>query len=132
MTTTTADTMQVDSTVALEKKRLRAYKIFLYATIVNNALLAIHTLGFAGGSTFAKVAAPAWAAPTLGFFGVATIVSALLALRWNKWGVIGVGVCGAAAVALALGIKLLLAAGLFAVGTTFWILIARHQWARLR
>ena len=129
--TTATMTAVATPTETLEKKRLRAYKIFLYATIFNNTLLAIHCLAFAGGSTFAKVAAPAWAAPTLGALGVGTVLSAALALKWKRSGVVGVAVCGIAAVFLAVGIKLLLAAGLFALGTVFWMLIARRQWARL-
>lgn len=131
MTTATMSAVALTPAEALERKRLRAYKIFLYATIFNNVLLAVYTLGFEGGSMFAKVAAPGWAAPALGVFAVATVLSALLALRWKRVGVVGVAVCGAAAVVLALGVHLFTAASLFALGTVFWLLIARHQRERL-
>ncbi len=130
MTATTSTIAGVSTTSeALEAKRLRVYRMFLYATMFNNALLAIHSFGFRGGSMLAE--APAWAAPTLGTFGLLTILSAVFALKWKRWGAIGVGACGVAAVALAFGLQLVVAGSLFAIGTLFWGLIARHQWARL-
>lgn len=126
---TTMPAVALDAHEALELKRRKVYKMFLYATLFNNALLALHSFVFAGGSMMET--APAWAAPLLGTFGVLTIVSALFALKWKRWGVIGVGVCGAAAVTLALGLGLYVAAALFGMGTAFWVLIARRQWARL-
>lgn len=131
MTTATMNAVAATPAEALERKRLRAYKGFLYATLFNNVLLAVYTLGFAGGSMFEKVAAPAWAAPTLGGLALATLLSAGLALKWKRWGVIGVAACGGAAALLALGIGLYAAASVFAVATVFWGLIARHQRERL-
>ena len=131
MTTTTMQAHLADHPDKLAQKRLRVFKIFLYATIFNNALLGLYCLGFEGGSTFAAVSAPSWAAPSLGLLGVATVLSALFALQWKRWGAIGIFACGALAVVLALGIKLFVAASFFLVGTVFWVLIARHQWARL-
>lgn len=131
MTTTTLQAHLAADPDKLAQKRLRVFKLFLYATIFNNGLLALYGLAFRGGATFAEVSAPGWAAPTLGLFGVATVLSALFALRFKRWGVVGVFVCGVLAVALSVGVGLWAAASLFALGTVFWALIARHQWARL-
>ena len=131
MTSTTMHATLAPTANALEKKRLRAFRAFLMATIVNNVLLGLYCLGFGGGSTFASVAAPGWAAPTLGLLAVATVLSALSALRFKRWGAAGVLLCGAAAVVLALGVGLYVAASLFGLGTVFWVLIARHQRTRL-
>ena len=131
MTTTTLQAGLGQNLDSLAQKRLRVFKVFLFATIFNNALLGLYCLGFGGGSTFEAVAAPGWAAPTLGLLGVATVVSAAFALQWKRWGVAGVFLCGVGAVVLSLGVQLFVGAGLFALGTVFWALIARHQWARL-
>ena len=131
MTTTTMPAHLADTSDKLAIKRLKVFKLFLYLTIINNALLGVYCLGFEGGSAFAKVAAPSWAAPTLGLLGVATVLSALFALQWKRWGVVGIFACGVLAVAVSVGVKLFVAASFFALGTIFWVLIARHQWSKL-
>ncbi|MBW2526718.1 MAG: hypothetical protein JRI23_21220 [Deltaproteobacteria bacterium] len=131
MTTTTMQAHLADAPDKLAVKRLKVFKLFLYLTILNNALLGLYCLGFQGGSTFAAVAAPSWAAPALGLLGVATVLSAALALQWKRWGAVGIFACGVLAVALSIGVQLFVAASFFAMGTLFWVLIARHQWSKL-
>lgn len=128
--TTMTQTRFADATDAITLKRIRGYKTFLVLTMLNNALLAFTCLARGGGSAFAH--APEWAAPILGILGLVTIASAVLAMRWQRIGVVGVVACGALAVIVSVGAHLSAGAALFFVGTAVFVLVARHQWARMR
>ena len=113
----------------LEGKRIKIYVGFLIATLLNNLFLAWLCLAKDGGPALA--AAPTWLAPALGGLGVATVISAVLALLKRKAGAAGVVVAGTGAVLASLVGGVLLMAVIFFLGTGFWALIARRNWYRL-
>lgn len=110
-------------------KRIRIYKAFLVATLLNNLGLAF--LCFAHGGGPALATAPSWLAPTLGALGVLTVVFAALGLTSRKLGAGGVVVAGSAAVLASLAGGVPAFAAIFFLGTGLWALIARRNWDRL-
>jgi hypothetical protein len=113
----------------LERRRLFIYKAFLLLAILNNGFLAGYCLIARGGGLFAQ--APHWAPLAIGGLAAITVMFAIAALAWKKWGIYGMTVAGVAAAAVAGAVKLIPAAIIFVVGTAFLLLIARHQWSRL-
>ena len=122
----TASTPTVD---ALEVKRIKFYKAFLIATILNNLFLAYLGLGTASDPKWAAV--PGWVPQTLGALGAATVVFAGIALANRKLGAIGVVVAGMGAVGVFLSIGAVTFALPFLFGTAFWAFIAKRNWYRL-
>jgi len=114
---------------ALERRRLFIYKAFLLLAILNNGFLAGYCMLVRGGGLFAHV--PHWAALTIGGLAAVTVMFAIAALAWQKWGIYGMTAAGVAAAGVAAAVKLIPAAIIFAVGTAVLLLIARHQWQRL-
>lgn len=114
---------------ALVAKRVRVYKAFLVATLLNNLGLAV--LCFAGNGGPALATAPTWLAPILGALGVLTVVFAALGLASRKLGAGGVVVAGTAAIVASLVGGVPVFAAIFFLGTGLWALIARRNWYRL-
>jgi hypothetical protein len=122
----TASTPTVD---ALEVKRIKFYKAFLIATMLNNVFLAWLCLAKGGGPALA--AAPEWVPQALGALGAATVVFAGIALALRKIGAIGVVAAGAGAIGVSLVGGAVAFAVVFFLGTGLWALIAKRNWYRL-
>jgi hypothetical protein len=111
-----------------EKRRLVIIKIFLAMAIINNLYIGISCFALGGGRLLHG--APQWAVFGVGAMAAWTVVGAVLALLWKRIGVMAIVAAGSVATAICLVATLWFQAGLFAVGTVFMVLLARHLWHR--
>ena len=111
-----------------EVRRLIILKIFSIIAIVNNGFIAFTCFMQNGGSLFQH--APAWTVTAFGSLGVATMIGAALVLAWKKIGVYTVVAAGLIAMVVSAVSLLWVWVVMFALGTAFMAMLAKHLWHR--